>query len=86
MHEFFDRTGVMDGQGQSEGLASRSVLRGSRRPIVGKGGSVLGYAGMRSWTVVDEEWFQGKDDTTQYSLVKVHRHGLSKFVEPDLVS
>jgi hypothetical protein len=50
--------------------------------LLGKIGRCLVMAGMQSWTVIDEEglWFEGKDDTTHYSSVKIDRQGLSRLV------
>ena len=52
--------------------------------LLGRIGRCLVLSGMRSSTVlIDEEglWFQGRDDTTRYTSVKVDRQGLSSLLE-----
>ena len=52
--------------------------------LLGRIGRCLVLTGMRSSTVVIEEdglWFQGKDDTRQYSSVKLDRQGLNRLLQ-----
>jgi hypothetical protein len=57
--------------------------------MLGNIGRCIVLAGMRSSGVVIDEgglWFQGRDETYQYSTVRVNRHGLSQLLARESIS